>query len=159
MTAILPPIPYWIFAVIEPTSTAAGFFTALLGPESFVADQVAHAPIHPLNQNEHMLALQLGNVFLLMAFMGIGILYYTTEPKVVRNYIIVLWLGDIGHVAVTYYILGYENFMDVGNWNALAWGNIGFTTFLFISRSAYLLGLLGEDRIPSAAQRNGKKKL
>ena len=57
-------------------------------------------------------------------------LYTTTEPKVVRNYVIVLLLGDIGHLAVTFYILEYERFVDVSKWNAMAWGNIATTVRL-----------------------------
>lgn len=57
-------------------------------------------------------------------------LYTTTEPKVVRNYVIALLLGDIGHLAVTFYIMEYEHFVDVSKWNALAWGNIAATVCL-----------------------------
>jgi hypothetical protein len=57
-------------------------------------------------------------------------LYTTTEPKVVRNYVIALLLGDIGHLAVTLYIMGYERFVDVSKWNALTWGNIAATVSL-----------------------------
>jgi len=41
--------------------------------------------------------------------------------------VIALSIADIGHLAVTYYILEYEKFMDVANWNALTWGNIAVT--------------------------------
>lgn len=58
---------------------------------------------------------------------GIAVLYTTTEPKVVRNYIIALWLADIGHVAVTCWVMDYEKLTDVMNWNAMTWGNIGAT--------------------------------
>lgn len=36
-------------------------------------------------------------------------------------------IADIGHLAATYYILGYLQFVDISKWNALAWGNIGVT--------------------------------
>lgn len=78
--------------------------------------------------------------------MAIAILYTTSEPKVVRNYIIALWIADIGHLAATHHGLGYKHFIDVGHWNPMAWGNIGATMFLFITRSAYLVGLFGNDR-------------
>jgi hypothetical protein len=113
-----------------------------------------------------MVALQLGNVYLLLAMVGIAVLYSTTEPKVVHNYVIALWLADIGHVAVTCYVLEHERVIDVANWNAMAWGNIGATVsistlqshpdltdhqmqvVLFSVRTAYLLGLFGPDRVP-----------
>lgn len=59
--------------------------------------------------------------------MGLGILWTTTEPKVVRNYIVALWIGDIPHIGLTAYFMGRDAVMDVGNWNAMAWGNIGFS--------------------------------
>jgi hypothetical protein len=58
---------------------------------------------------------------------GVAVLYTTTEAKVVRNYVIALWLADISHVAITCYIMGYERMVDVANWNPMAWGNIGAT--------------------------------
>lgn len=35
-------------------------------------------------------------------------------------------IADIGHVAATYLALGEATF-DVGQWNAMAWGNVGMT--------------------------------
>ena len=58
---------------------------------------------------------------------GIAVLYSTTEAKVVRNYVIALWIADIGHVAITCCIMEYERAIDIANWNAMTWGNIGAT--------------------------------
>jgi len=71
--------------------------------------------------------MQLGNMFFLAGLVGVGVLYATTEPRVVRNYLIALWLADIGHVGITYYVMEYAKFVDVANWNAMAWGNIATT--------------------------------
>ena len=92
------------------------------------------------------MALQLGNVYLLIGFIGIAVLYTTTSPQVARRYISALLLGDIGHLAVTYHGMGRDQFCDIASWNSMAWGNIGVTGFLFLARCAYLLGLLGKDR-------------
>lgn len=73
------------------------------------------------------MALQLGNMFLLAGLVGVGVLYATTEPRVVRNYLVALLIGDIGHVAITYHVMEYARFVDVGNWNAMAYGNIATT--------------------------------
>lgn len=54
-------------------------------------------------------------------------LYTTTELKVVRNYLIALWIADIGHIAVCYVGLGFERFVDVASWNSMTWGNVGAT--------------------------------
>lgn len=74
-----------------------------------------------------MLAWQLGNMYLLMAFIGLAVLLTTSEIKVVRSYLVALWLGDVGHIAFTCYGMGKERIMNPSEWNPLAWGNIGFT--------------------------------
>lgn len=66
----------------------------------------------------------------------------------VHGYIWALWIADIGHVAVTYWVMEYEAFMNVPGWTATAWGNIAVTCFLFVTRTLYLMGFLGRDRIP-----------
>ena len=58
---------------------------------------------------------------------AVGVLYSTTEPKVVRNYVIALWIADIGHVVTTGYVMGYEKFVDFANYNPTTWGNVGAT--------------------------------
>ena len=74
-------------------------------------------------------------------------LYYTNEATVVRNYLVACAIGDVGHLASTYWVIGYNNFMDVKGWNAMAWGNIGATVFLLIMRILYLAGVFGKDRV------------
>jgi hypothetical protein len=64
---------------------------------------------------------------LLLCMVGVAVLYTTTEAKVVRNYVVALLLADIGHVAITCYIMPYEKLIDIGTWNPMAWGNIGVT--------------------------------
>jgi hypothetical protein len=86
-----------------------------------------------------MLSLQLGNLYLLMAFVGIGILYYTTDPTIVRNYVIALALGDVGHLVTTYMGMGHEGFVDLTGWNGNGWGNIGATVCFLASFDAWLM--------------------
>ena len=98
------------------------------GPDWFIAEQVpGQVGQHAVSYNSRLVALQLGNLYLLLAFLGIGILTATTDPKVVRNYLIALLLGDVGHVGVTYLIIGHQRFMDISAWNLMTWGNVGFT--------------------------------
>jgi hypothetical protein len=73
------------------------------------------------------MAQQLGNMYLLMCFVGLAVLMTMSEIKVVRNYLIALWLGDIGHIAFTCVALGRDKVMQPMTWNAMTWGNIGFT--------------------------------
>jgi len=100
---------------------------------------------------------------------AIAVLYSTTDPKVVRNYVIALWLADIGHIATTGYVMGVDRFMDFANYNPTTWGNVGITVsmsypsicyyclsfkaFLCATRTAYLLGLFGPDRKPLSTKK------
>lgn len=54
-------------------------------------------------------------------------LYTTRDRRVVRGYLAALAVGDVGHLAVTYRVLGYTRYVDVAGWNPMAWGNIGVT--------------------------------
>jgi len=157
MTSVLPPIPKLVFTVLEPLSLVAGFAAPFVSPEWFVASQIASSPLEAISPNARLVAYQLGNVYLLLALVGIAVLYTTTEARVVRNYIIALWIADVGHVGATYHVIGYERFVNVSQWNSMAWGNIGATAVLFSFRTAYLLGLFGGDRLPLVSP--GKKKL
>ena len=73
-------------------------------------------------------------------------LYTTTEPKVVRNFVIACAIADVGHLAVTYHVMGFADFMNLKGWNAMAWGNIGVTAGLFLTRIGYLVGMFGKGR-------------
>lgn len=53
-------------------------------------------------------------------------------------------------MAATAYVMGADNFIDIAKYNATTTGNITFTTFLFLTRSLYLMGLLGRDRVSEA---------
>lgn len=105
----------------------AGFIGAIISPEWFIEEQVALSPHVTVNDNARLVALQLGNIYLLLAMVGVAVLYSTREAKVVKNYLIALWLADIGHLAVTYHVLGWERVVDIAQWNAMTFGNIGAT--------------------------------
>lgn len=105
----------------------AGFAGAMLDTPWFVSEQIPQAEPFDVHETSIVLAWQLGNLYLLMAFMGVAILYGTSELKVVRNYLFVLWLGDIGHVGFSCYAMGMERLMRPREWNAIASGNITFT--------------------------------
>ncbi len=61
----------------------------------------------------------------------------------VRNFLIACAIADVGHLAVTYHVMGYEAFTDVTGWNAVVWGSVGATLILFLTRVAYLGGFAG----------------
>lgn len=105
------------------------------------------APHDPL-PTEKVLALQLCNLYGLLALIGLAILNTTTEAKVVHGYLVALLIADIGHIAICAWGFGLERTLDVANWNALAWGNIGVTASLCLARVLYFLGAFGPDRVP-----------
>lgn len=164
MTSTLPPIPRFVFTIFEPLALVAGWFSPTFSTEYFVNSQLPSTSptlvwatsTWPTTQ---VLALQLGNVYGLLAMIGIAVLYSTTEPKVVRNFLIACAIADVGHVYVTYAVMGGKAFFDLGQWNAMAWGNIGVTLGLLITRVAYLAGLLGEDRLVGDTKTAAKKEI
>ncbi|KAI0384348.1 hypothetical protein F5Y04DRAFT_227280 [Hypomontagnella monticulosa] len=149
MASQLPAFPRTIFTIVEPISLIGGFLGPFIDPDWFIASQLDSpdtSNIAPRDDNARLVALQLGNVYGLLFMVGVAVLYTTTELKVVRNYLIALWIADISHVGVTCWLLGWDRTLDVGSWNAVTWGNVGFTAFLCLTRTAYLLGLFGPDR-------------
>merc|ERR1712098_970666 len=97
MTSILPPFPRFVMTIFEPISLIAGCAAPFVSASYFVSEQIPNSPNIPLDANTSMIAYQLGNIYLLLAMVGIAILYTTTEAAVVRNYVIALWLADISH--------------------------------------------------------------
>ncbi|MCJ1234310.1 hypothetical protein MMC14_002269 [Varicellaria rhodocarpa] len=145
MASSLPPFPRFVFTILEPISEIAGFLTALFRTPYFISAQYQHTSSSPLSSspNAQLLALQLGNAYLLLALVGIAILQTTRDEKVVRAYLVALAVADVGHVAPTMWVMGWERVVDVQGWNAMAWGNIGATIFLFGTRVAYFMGWFG----------------
>lgn len=160
MASILPPIPRFVFTIFEPLSLVAGVFAAVLDTENFVKGQLPSASATPLwpAASTRVLTLQLGNVYGLLGMIGIGVLYFTSEVRVVRNYLLACAIADVGHLWATYAVMGQQDFLDVTNWNAITWGNIGVTVALLITRVLYLTGMLGEDKIVESTKQAVKKR-
>ncbi|KAL1968039.1 hypothetical protein VTN77DRAFT_2168 [Rasamsonia byssochlamydoides] len=150
MPTIFPTWPHILFAVLEPLSMIGGFVSAIFDLEGFVSGQTPSAPPPPTPFHPSTVAVtyQLGNIYLLLMFVGVGVMYSTSEPRVLRNYLIALAIADAGHICATGVAMGWDAFVDVGAWGAVAWGNIGLTAFLFANRLAYLLGMFGYAKAP-----------
>ena len=110
MASILPPIPRFVFTVFEPIALVAGYLSPMLDTSGFVNSQLPPASgttrgtLSP-TATERILALQLGNVYGLLAMIGVGILYATSEAKVVRNFLLACAIADVGHLYVTYLVM------------------------------------------------------
>ncbi|CAD6564502.1 MAG: hypothetical protein ASARMPRED_004444 [Alectoria sarmentosa] len=134
MASILPVFPRIVFTVFEPIALVAGYLAPMLDTTGFVNSQLPSTSITTMSPTatNHILALQLGNVYGLLAMVGVGVLYGTTEAKVVRNFLLACAIADVGHLYVTYAIMGYTDFIDVQGWNSMGWGNIGVTLGLLL---------------------------
>lgn len=157
MTSILPPLPRFVFTIFEPLALVAGWVSPTFDTVNFVRSQLPSTDAVWPNPTTHVLALQLGNVYGLLAMIGIGILYTTSEPKVVRNFLLACAVADVGHLYVTFAVMGYNDFVNIQGWNAMGWGNIGITAGLLLTRVLYLVGAFGEDRVTESTKAAVKK--
>ena len=107
MASILPPFPRFVFTIFEPIALVAGYLSPMLDTTGFVNSQLPATSIITISPTatNRILALQLGNVYGLLAMVGVGVLYATTEAKVVRNFLIACAIADIGHLYVTYAVM------------------------------------------------------
>ncbi|KAF2457519.1 hypothetical protein BDY21DRAFT_344070 [Lineolata rhizophorae] len=154
MASELPTVPRVVFTILEPASLIAGFLAPLVAPAYFVDAQLPRTPLlappghvpHALLPVEHLLALQLANLYLLLCLLGLLVLHTTREPAVVKAYLCALWLGDVGHVAVSAWAVGWQGLRAWRAWTAAIWGNVGVTVLLWLLRTAYLAGLFGGEK-------------
>jgi hypothetical protein len=109
----------------------AGFVVALSDPVSFAREQVPATTVleklTTVPMGTQAMAMHLGNLYLLCGLIGLSVLWTTTDPKLVKYYIISLWICDINHMAISGWALGQKAVLDIQNWNSMAWGNIGIT--------------------------------
>ncbi|KAK4194128.1 hypothetical protein QBC40DRAFT_291358 [Triangularia verruculosa] len=156
MTSQLPAFPRFVFTIAEPISLISGTIGAVVLPRYFITAQTP-TPILSFPEQSLLVAQQLGNMYFLAFLLGLFVLHSTTEIKVVRSYLWALWLADIGHMAVTCRVLGWEESVNILRWNEMTWGNLGATGFLFAVRSLYFLGAFGRDGEDEEDKRGRKK--
>ncbi|KAL7657875.1 hypothetical protein ACMYSQ_004019 [Aspergillus niger] len=166
-TTIFPPIPYFIFGIFEPLALIGGSLYPHLQPSSFILSQIPHNPdsTGTITPSSLSLAYQLSNIYFLLALLGIALIHSTSEPKVLRSYLVCLAVADLTHILAAGYAMGWERFVDIAGWNALTWGNVGVTAGLFLSRVVVLagglggvVGQVGEGKMKMKAKGKGKGK-
>ncbi|OKL63560.1 hypothetical protein UA08_01928 [Talaromyces atroroseus] len=157
MPTLYPTWPFILFAVVEPISMVAGTLAPIIDTNNFIAGQfsLAHPPALPHHPSVLALNYQLANIYGLVGLLGVGIVYGTSEPHVLRNAVLALAIADLGHLYATYAAMGPELYFDVASWSPVAWGNIGFTAFLFLNRVAYMLGLFGSKSAKASKSKKG----
>ncbi|RYP71590.1 hypothetical protein DL771_004716 [Monosporascus sp. 5C6A] len=157
MASQLPAFPRIVFTIIEPISLISGALGPFIDADWFIKSQASasistSSPNQAYDINARVVAQQLGNIYFLLCLLGVAVLWTTSELRVVRNYLLAAWVADISHVWLTCRALGWAHTVDVVAWNAMTWGNVGFTTFLFLTRTAWFLGLFGPDHPAVAAK-------
>ena len=107
MASTLPTFPRFVFTILEPIALVAGYLSPILDTTDFINSQLpaTSLSITPPTATNRILALQLGNVYGLLAMVGVSILYTTTEAKVVRNFLLACAIADVGHLYVTYAVM------------------------------------------------------
>ncbi|KAL4884730.1 hypothetical protein BJY04DRAFT_169854 [Aspergillus karnatakaensis] len=156
-STIFPTWPHIVFAIFEPITLIGGWLCPILDLQRFIADQIPSATSElEVHATSYALAYQLSNVYGLLALVGMGVLNATSEPKVLRNYLIALAIADVGHIYVTHLAMGPELFFDLRGWNVLTWGNVGVTGFLLVNRLLYFLGVFGHAQ---SASGDSKKRI
>jgi len=127
MASQLPTFPRIIFTIVEPLSLLGGAGGGIFQPAWFISQQIPSPGAVESTEHSRLVAQQLGNCYFLLFLIAVGVLSSTSELKVVRSYLMGLWIADIGHVGLTAFGLGYHHTLAVGQWNAMTWGNIGIT--------------------------------
>ncbi|KAL1998319.1 hypothetical protein VTN02DRAFT_6419 [Thermoascus thermophilus] len=159
MPTIFPKWPHILFGIVEPLFLLGGYLTSIFNLYGFIYGQTPQARAPPLSPRPGLepstlaLAYQLANIYLLLFMLGIAVCHTTTEPKVLRHYLIALALADLGHLWSTYAAMGWDSFWDFSGWGAIAFGNIAVTGFLFVNRVMYLWGWFGEAKAPRREKR------
>ncbi|CAI6340157.1 unnamed protein product [Periconia digitata] len=139
-------LPFWpalVFTYLEPISLIVGLQAAFSNPKDFVARQMPSAT-GPIPDGAIILTYTIGNVFLLLAFLGILCTAVTRDTRVTQLYLFFVAVGDLGHIYASYKVMGQEMFLDLNNYNDMMWGNIGVSAFLHVNRLATLLGVFGK---------------
>jgi len=144
----LPAIYALFFLTIEPISALVGAYFAHYQQHDYLS--MTHASSHQVHQTIPLstsIALsQLANLYLLFALNEGLVLRSTSDLRVWRTVLLGLLIADFGHL-YSVKALGGELYWRFWEWNAMAWGNVGFVYVGACMRMAFLGGVgLGRGR-------------
>lgn len=141
MASSISPLSRCTFAVVEPLLQIAGFCVASFAPNFYISSlRSAKLSRTQSPTPETIIVLQLGNLFLLLAVIGLYVLYSTSEPAVATAYLSALWWGDLGHIGVTAWCIGWQGASEWRQWNLFTWANVGIPVCLSVARNLYFYG-------------------
>lgn len=154
----IPFLPYKLFFLyIEPISAFAGAYYAAIQPQDYLQDLSPASLISHLTTPVGMTLMQLANLYALFALNEHLVLSSTSSLKVWRRLLFCLLIADFGHLA-TMAPLGPEVFWRFWEWNAMAWGSVGFVYVGASMRISFLMGLGLHEQKKRFVGRNGDKK-
>ncbi|KAF2019678.1 hypothetical protein BU24DRAFT_419299 [Aaosphaeria arxii CBS 175.79] len=139
-------LPFWpalLFTYLEPITLILGFNAAYTSPSTFVTTQLPTSSLVPVPPAALILSYSLGNIFLLLAALAVLCTAITRDARVTKAYLLIIAVGDLGHIYSSYAVMGPKVFWEFGEYNDMMWGNIGFSAFLHVNRMATLLGVFG----------------
>ncbi|KAI0284335.1 hypothetical protein BGY98DRAFT_1105628 [Russula aff. rugulosa BPL654] len=150
------PSPYFaIFGIYEPLLTAMGFIGALMDPiktHNMQAPWPAHiAPPQPCTC---LRPSGLINFFLLRAARRYLSAHPALQEKVVSALLTPLLIGDILHLALTFWALGDMRW-NLSEWSYMLWLTVILGLSLLIPRVAWHLGI---GRYTESRDGKGKRK-
>ena len=151
------PVIYRIFFLyVEPISALVGaVFAALparylstISPlkNAFASHTISidYTPTTLLPAEVTVALLQLSNMYLMFGLIERFVLALSPSRKTWRAVLTCFLVADFGHLA-SMYPLGVGVFYNVSEWNAMAWGSVGFVYLGATMRTAYLLGIGLDD--------------
>ena len=83
-----------------------GAYTAFSDPQDYVAQQVpSKIPHASLSANNTIIALQLGNVFLLLGGIAVLVCFFS-DRVTAKGYLLIIAFADLGHIYSSYVGMG-----------------------------------------------------
>ncbi|KAK1926278.1 hypothetical protein DB88DRAFT_481304 [Papiliotrema laurentii] len=151
----LPAVYYYFFWLCEPALTLAGAEYAIRRPQDYGSDMLpvgmerSTAGIGRTIRGQ-MIIGGLGSCFFLLALISLS-LFPTIkrslpdrpdiQGRLAKALLIPLAIADISHIVMTLLPMPISFLQSPGKWTTLINGNVWITVFLFLIRSAYLLGI------------------
>jgi hypothetical protein len=126
------------FLVIEPISALAGAYMAYFHPTNYLTLTTPLSPSpNDLPLSTSIVLVQLANLYLLFALNEALVLRSTSDITVWKTVLFGLLVADLGHL---YSVkgLGLGGYWRVWEWNAMAWGNVGFVYAGALMRISFL---------------------
>jgi hypothetical protein len=122
-----------------------GWRDAIFNTREFVHTQtpITTSISPPLTPTSAILAYSLGNTYLVLALLSILAVFVSHEPRVVKWYLFIVAIGDVGHLYASYRGMGEEAFWDWNGYTNMMIGNIIFGVFLVSNRLLTLSGFFG----------------